>query len=216
VTGRHGQVALARDLNTHVTCRMARMHAASAMLLRLNTETRGEHSRADQPWLALLDADVTRARYLDHLVAIYGFEAPFEAAVALTHGVAERVQLRQRARSGLIVQDLLALGLTPSQIARLPQCQLDMPFRDPAEALGWMYVVERATLLHDAVRRYLEDRLEVSGACGYLSAYDGVAGARWQDLGRALDEVAAAPPAPDQIVAATRSAFACHRHWFTH
>ena len=190
------------------------MHAASPMLMRLNMETRREHSRADQPWLELMGGEVTRDRYLEHLVALYGFEAPFEAAIALTPGVGDHLQLRQRSRSGLIVQDLLALGLTPSRIARLPQCNLMMPFRDPAEALGWMYVVERATLLHDAVRRYLEDRLPLAGACGYLSAYDGVAGTRWQELGRALDDVATVPAAPEHIIAATRNAFACHHDWF--
>jgi heme oxygenase len=186
------------------------------MLMRLNMETRRDHARADQPWLELLGTDVTRARYLDQLVAVYGFEAPFEAAIALTPGLGDGLQLRQRSRSGLIVQDLLALGLTPSRIARLPQCDLVVPFRDAAEALGWMYVVERATLLHDAVRRYLEDRLQLAGAYGYLSAYDGIAGARWQELGRALDDAAAAAAAPEHIVAATRSAFACHRNWFAH
>jgi heme oxygenase len=184
------------------------------MLMRLNMETRRDHSRADQPWLELMGGDVTRGRYADHLVALYGFEAPFEAAIALTPGVGDRVQLRQRSRSGLIVQDLLALGLTPSRIARLPQCELLVPFRDHAEALGWMYVVERATLLHDAVRHYLEDRLPVTGACGYLAAYDGVASTRWQELGQALDDVAATPAGPEHIIAATRVAFARHRDWF--
>jgi hypothetical protein len=65
-----------------------------------------------------------------------------------------------------------------------------------------MYVVERATLLHDAVRRYLEGRLPVSAAFGYLSAYEGVAGARWHELGRVIDEVARLPTAPDHILAA--------------
>jgi len=190
------------------------MHAGSAMLTRLNMETRRDHSRADQPWLELMGTDVTRARYIDHLVALYGFEAPFEASIALTPGIGERLQLRQRSRSGLIVQDLLALGLTPSRIARLPQCDLVVPFRDPPEALGWMYVIERATLLHDAVRHYLEDRLPLTGACGYLSAYDGIVGARWQELGRALDDVGNLPQAPEHIIAATRMAFACHRDWF--
>jgi heme oxygenase len=183
------------------------------MLMRLNMETRHEHSRADAPWLDLMGIDVSRARYLEALVAIYGFEAPIEAALALTPRIAALLQLRHRARSGLIVQDLLALGLTPSKIARLPQCGL-APFRDPAEALGWMYVVERATLLHDAVRRYLEGRLPATAAYGYLSAYEGVAGARWHELGRVLDEVARFPTAPDHILTASRRAFACQREWF--
>jgi heme oxygenase len=183
------------------------------MIMRLNMETRRDHARADAPWLDLMGLEVTCDRYLDALAAFYGFEAPIEAALALTPRVATLLQLRHRARSGLIVQDLLALGLSPSKIARLPQCSL-APFRDPAEALGWMYVVERATLLHDAVRRYLEGRLPAMSAFGYLSAYEGVAGARWHELGRVIDEVARVPTAPDHILAATRRAFAWQREWF--
>ena len=186
----------------------------SRMLTILNMETRGEHSLADAPWLQLMDLEVTRTRYLEHLVAIYGFEAPIEAGLALTPRINALLQLRQRSRSGLIVQDLLALGMSPSKIARLPQCSVTVPFRDPGEALGWMYVIERATLLHDAVRRYLEGRLSSIGSYEYLSAYDGVAGARWQEFGRVLDEVATAPQSADHIVAATRTAFRYLRQWF--
>jgi heme oxygenase len=187
----------------------------SRMLTLLNMETRGDHSLADAPWLQLMDLDVTRTRYLEHLVAIYGFEAPIEAGLALTPRINARLQLRQRSRSGLIVQDLLALGMSPSKIARLPQCSVTVPFRDPAEALGWMYVIERATLLHDAVRRYLEGRLPRGiGSFEYLSAYDGVAGARWQEFGCVLDEVATAPQAVEHVVAATRTAFRYLRQWF--
>jgi heme oxygenase len=189
------------------------MQPASSMVMRLNMETRHEHSRADAPWLDLMGIDVTCGRYLDALAAIYGFEAPIEAALALTPRVDALLQLRHRARSGLIVQDLLALGLSPSKIARLPQYSL-APFRDPAEALGWMYVVERATLLHDAVRRYLEGKLPATAAFGYLSAYEGVAGSRWHELGRVIDEVARLPAGPEHILTATRCAFACQHDWF--
>jgi len=187
------------------------------MLMRLNMETRSDHGQADAPWLDLMGLDVTRARYLDHLIAVYGFEAPVEAALGLTPRVGGLLELRQRARTGLIVQDLLALGMSPSQIARLPQCSVTVPFRDAAEALGWMYVVERATLLHDAVRRFLEGRLSGGiGTYGYLSAYEGLAGTRWQEFGHVLDDVGAAPHTAEQIVSATRAAFECHRGWFAH
>ena len=192
------------------------MQNPSSMLTRLNMETRGEHSLADAPWLDLMGLEVTRARYLGHLVAIYGYEAPIETALALTPRINMLLPLRERCRSGLIVQDLLALGMSPSSIARLPQCTVTVPFRDPAEALGWMYVVERATLLHDAVRRYLEGRLPGgTGTYEYLSAYQGVASTRWLELGRVLDEVAAASQAADLIVAATHTAFRCLRDWFS-
>jgi heme oxygenase len=184
------------------------------MLMRLNMETRALHPEADYPWLELMSLDTSRGRYADQLVATYGFEAPVEAAFALTPQLAEVIQLRQRARSGLIVEDLLSLGLTPARIARLPQCRQVVPFRDPAEALGWMFVLERATLLHDTVRTNAAVRMPTVSAWTYLSAYSGVAAQRWQDFGRALDDYAVTSAASEHVVAAARAAFACQRDWF--
>ena len=190
------------------------MQSPSRMLVRLNLETRAQHPEADYPWLELMSLDVTRGRYIDQLVATYGFEAPVEAAYALTPQLGEVIQLRQRSRSGYIVEDLLTLGLGPSKIARLPQCRQVAPFRDPAEALGWLYVLERATLLHEAVRNHISHRMPTVSAWGYLSAYDSIASLRWQELGRALDDYAITPAASACIVAAARTAFACQRDWF--
>jgi len=184
------------------------------MLMRLNLETRAQHPEADYPWLELMSLDSSRARYLDQLIATYGFEAPVEAALTLTPNIAEVIQLRPRSRSGLIVEDLLALGLTPSRIARLPQCKQIAPFRDPAEALGWMYVLERSTLLHETVRAHLATRMPMVSAWSYLTAYQGVAGQRWQEFGQALDGYAQSPSLGDQILAAARVAFDCLRDWF--
>lgn len=184
------------------------------MLTRLNLETRGLHRDADAIWVDLLTGEVTLDQYVAALTVAYGFEGPVESAVALTPGVTALVPLRQRARSGYIVQDLLTLGLSPSRIARLPQCGQIVPFRDLAEALGWLYVVERATLLHDMVRRHVKQCLSGMDAFSYLSAYDGVAGLRWQELGQALDAASGNDvDAQDQIVASSRDAFATQRIW---
>lgn len=189
------------------------MHLLSQMLTRLQLETRALHPEADAPWVELMSSGATREGYVATLVATYGFEGPIEAAVAMTPGVNTIVPLRPRSRTGFIVQDLLTLGLSPSRIARLPQCCHVVPFRDVSEALGWMYVVERATLLHDSVRRYLESRLPALRAFTYLSAYDGVTGQRWQELGHALDYVALTNDSAAQIVSAAKAAFATLHDW---
>lgn len=188
------------------------VHAPSQMLTRLNLETRSQHAEADGLWIELLSG-ASESAYIDALVVCYGFEAPIEAAISLTPGVQTVLALRPRARSGLIVQDLLALGFTPYKIARLPQCCQIVPYRDVAEALGWLYVVERATLIHDGVRRQLQEQLPSVRAWNYLSAYEGQAGMRWQELGAALDSIAVDGDIANQIVAAARDAFATQRHW---
>jgi heme oxygenase len=189
------------------------MPSASRVLLRVNMETRALHPEADWPWLELMSLEASRARYIDHLVGIYGFEAPVEAALNLTPYMAEVIPLRPRSRSGLIVEDLLSLGLTASKIARLPQCRSIAPFRDPAEAFGWLYVVERATLLHDTVRSYMEPRMPNVHAWRYLSAYKGVASLHWQDLGRAFDAYAITNASVEHMIAAARTAFVTQRDW---
>ena len=183
------------------------------MLTRLQLETRSLHPDADAPWVELMTFDATRELYISTLVATYGFEAPIEAALSMTAGVSRVLQLRQRARSGFIVQDLLAFGFTPSRIARLPQCSRIMPFRDLSEALGWIYVVERATLLHETVKHHLSAYLPGVSAYSYLSAYEGVAEQRWEDLGHALDLVHLMYDSGDQILAGARSAFGVLHEW---
>src|SRR5678815_3980647 len=117
------------------------------MLARLDAETRAYHVSADGLWRDLMEGSSTPATYMHHLVRVYGFEAPLEAALAYTPGLASVIDVRGRVRSGLTVRDLLALGISAARIAELPQCML-APFATVAEALGWMYVSERSSVLH--------------------------------------------------------------------
>jgi heme oxygenase (biliverdin-IX-beta and delta-forming) len=183
------------------------------MLTRLNLETRALHPEADALWVELLAHGTTPDVYRSTLIAVYGFEAPVEAALSLTAGVSAVVPLRPRARTGLLVQDLLTLGCTASFIARLPMCCQIVPYPSVAEALGWLYVVERATLLHETVRRHLEVAQPSLRAFAYLRAYDGHTGQRWQELGHTLDRVASSEDIAKQIVSAARHAFATQRDW---
>jgi heme oxygenase len=192
------------------------MHPPSAMVNRLDMETREHHADVDHHWLDLMASGVTRDQYKTLLMRLYGFEAPIESALAYTPHlvVADR---RERMRSGLIVQDLLALGITPGKITALPQCASIGPFGDPAEALGWKYVIERPTQLHSAIKRNVVSRIaDAAGACAYLSQFDGIAAARWQQFGILLDDVARRPGTTERMLDAAKAAFAAMRAWFLH
>jgi heme oxygenase len=186
----------------------------SETIRRLDDETRDLHGDVDAYWLDLMASGVTKGTYRAQLMRVYGFEAPFESALAYTPHliIPDR---RDRTRSGLIAQDLLALGVTHARITALPLCQQIAPFDDPAEALGWKYVAERPTQLHSAIKRNVVSRVSDSAnALAYLSAYDGVAAARWQQLGALLDSVAMRPGAQDKMVSAAKAAFQCMGAWF--
>jgi heme oxygenase len=183
------------------------------MLARLDAATREFHAVVDEQWLDLLASGVTRERYKQHLIRVYGFEAPLESALAYTPNlvVADRMD---RTRSGLIAQDLLALGVSPAKVTALPHCKVGQ-FADPAEALGWKYVIERPTQLHASIKRNILTQLQDSAnACAYLSAYGNLAGARWQQLGALLDDVSTRAGAAERMAGAAHAAFACMVDWY--
>jgi len=182
--------------------------------LRLNLETRTHHAAADEGWLALLSPAAQRYDYVRQLISAYGFQAPVEAAFAYTPRLHLALELRERTRAGLLAQDLLALGLKASEIATLPQCFPIAPFGNPTEALGWMYATERATLLHDSIRRYVVAKIPYAArACAYLSAYEGIASARWLEFGRVLDRVANNEHLIDELITAAHAGFRCLIEW---
>jgi heme oxygenase len=187
----------------------------SSTLVRLNLETRTFHEAADSGWRALMNVGVTRRQYIDHLIRVYGFEGPLEAALAYTKNLDLVVDVHERFRAGFIAQDLLELGHRPAEIARLPQCVI-APFASPLEALGWIYVCERATLLHDEVRRYLGVRLpESKDACVYLRATERQVGARWQDLGHRFDRAVRTSRMFQEVLAGAHNAFRTWIDWST-
>jgi heme oxygenase len=189
------------------------MHSLSRTLIQLNLATREHHAAADTPWLGLMVPTVEKQDYVRHLTRVYGFEAAVEAAFRYTPGLAALIDLRARTRSGLLAHDLMRLGLGAARIAQLEQRFIT--FSSAAEALGWMYVVERSTLLHGAVRRYLTVRLPgIAAASSYLSAGGGATGARWNELGDALDAVAQVPWIKRQVLGAANHGFLALHDWF--
>lgn len=190
------------------------MHSVSTLLTKLNLATRGSHADVDDPWLALLRPGVSEEDYRAQLVRTYGLVAPFESACRYTPGITKLLDYRQLLRAGLIAQDLLALGVAPKEVSRIPTCPAITMFRDTAEALGWLYVIERSTLLQDGVRKHLLERIPfVSRACAYLSMYEGHVSDHWQTFGRMLDRVARNPELEASIMTAAEQAFAHAKQW---
>jgi heme oxygenase len=195
------------------------MVADLRMLHRLNEETEPHHADAD----ADLDryvfrSDVTRTHYRTYLARLYGFVVPLENALAHTPGLDDILDLQARAKSAMLLYDLLALGLTLQDVAELPQCLSIPTFKGPAAALGWMYVAERPMLQAPVIRSHLEAHLgrNMTSAAAYLSSYSGQAGQRWRELGMAMDHVGATPVLADRIATAASEAFRCLQRWHMH
>jgi heme oxygenase len=184
------------------------------MLVRLELETHVHTPSADADRLVLFD-DSSVPAYRQFLSRVYGFEAPVEEALARTHGLDPQIATLH-AFAGLIHADLCALGMTDPQISRLPRCAVP-ELKSPAPALGWLYVLERNTLLHGLIRRHLARRIpkQMESALSYLSMHEGKPGTRYRKLGTVLDAFAKHTAfVPGQIVSAAHEAFRTQRHWF--
>ncbi len=184
------------------------------LLLNLSIATRHWHADVDDPWLDLLRPSVAVSDYLAQLVRLYGLIAPFESAIRYTPGIEPFVDVHQMSRAGLLAKDLLTLGLSPAQVANIPACDALTTFRGPAEAIGWLYVVERSTLLQDGIRRHLLHQLpQVECACAYLTAYDRRPGDHWQQFGDLLERVGKTPEQAEELLAAATAGFDAARRW---
>ncbi len=189
--------------------------AHSWMIERLHSATRMMHVDADADFDLLFREDTRHADYLLFLTRQYGFEAPLEAAFAMTPNLALMIDLYERQKAPLLAQDLLALDVSPFELSSLPLCLRVPQFRGAAEALGWMYVIERATLAHNVIRRHLVTRLPkaMREASYYLQAYNGMVGTRWREFGNVLDDVARHPALAERIADAALEAFRVLHRW---
>jgi len=186
------------------------------LLARLNDETQPLHAEADGDVdRYLFRQSVTTADYRTYLSRVYGFLVPLEASLALAPGLDEVLDVKARAKSALVVHDLLSLGLSMTEVNALPQCTSVPTFRGPASALGWLYVVERPMLSAAVIRGHLSTYLRAEMACAsaYLACYSGQVGAMWRELGQAMERVAYTTAIADRIVAGARQAFISLAHW---
>jgi heme oxygenase len=186
----------------------------SWMLARVKRETEPCHGAADADRMAVMSTTLAPASYVAFLSRIYGFEAPVEGALGLTQSLDVLFDLRGRTQIRRLRSDLIALGIfDPSA---LPRCTTVFPFREVPIALGWMFVLERNSLLHGLIERHLRVRLPewLALAGTYLAAQERSAGTRWRELGEAMDRVGRNPHDADQIVYAARMAFRAQHGWY--
>lgn len=188
------------------------MSAPPWMLVRLALDTAVHHTQADEDRLAALQI-TTRDEYRRFLVRIYGFEAAVERGL-------ERLEehdpllARGSTRTARLQADLEALGMTAAAIEKLPRSSL-VQIRTWSIAFGWLFVLERQTLLAGLIRRHLLHVLGygIQPACSYLAMYGETPGARFRSFGVAVSEHAARY-VPGPIVAAAGDAFRAQRQWY--
>jgi heme oxygenase len=161
----------------------------SSTMTRLRAETAELEHRVE----AELDLFGPRTSWLDYrlyLFRMYGFHGPVERALSATPGLADVISdasLRNH-KLALLAHDLVSLGVDRRDLAELPRITTPT-LHDLAEALGWMYVVEAATLRSRELARHLAAQLplEIESASAFLACYGDEVEARWSAFGAAVE-----------------------------
>ena len=185
--------------------------ARSWMLAHLAQQTQPLHAAADGDRLAILEKP-TVERYRSYLAQIYCFEAPLEAACISSKGIPRNI-LRTHLKTWRLAADLDVLGF-----AARPAMPLETPrFESPVEALAWLWVLHRNTLLHGLIHRYLLSKMRepAHAARSYLCAFEGRAGALMRELGSTLDDVTRRASLAERAVAAAREALRLQHQWYS-
>lgn len=182
------------------------------MLLRLAIETAQHQHAADDDRLSVMEAK-SLDDYRTWLAAVYGFELKVEQAIARVVEL-DTAMLRERLKMGRLREDLSALGLSPAQFSRLPLVS-NIALTSAPQALGWMFVLERQSLMNGIIVRHLVHELGdgARNASRYLSAYGEQPGAKFRELGGLLNASAKRHSA-GAIISAAQEAFRAQRQWY--
>lgn len=176
--------------------------------VRLRRETAPHHQTLERQ-LDLLDPRLTLHRYRLILESFQMFYAAVERELPRLVATTPALGFPLRARAALLERDLLALGLSHSDIAGLRRCT-ELPRLSRTEHLaGCLYVLEGACLGGQIIAKALRGRLPLTNDHG-LSFFvgDGImTGPRWRLVLGWLDDLVRRGALADEIVASARETF---------
>lgn len=153
---------------------------------RLKQATSSYHVQIEQtPLLAkIMSPDITMAEYSVLLQKFYGYIHPSEIKIKSTPWVS---LLSDREKSPLLVNDLAALNHTPT----LHFCENLPPLINAEQVLGYLYVMEGATLGGQIITKMISRRLgttaEKQGT--YFYGYGKETKAKWDEFCILLNDV---------------------------
>jgi heme oxygenase len=185
------------------------------IMQRLKRDTQFHHEQIERI-VDLPSRLRSREAYRAVLVQFYGFYAPLEASLHRIEGLILALSdVAARRKAGLIARDLLALGLSPSELPALPRCG-DLPaLPDVAHALGCLYVLEGATLGGQIIARQLAAGPSVTADSGgaFFSGYGPETGPMWRSFGTGLAAYVTTPEREAGVVTAARETFRAFERW---
>ena len=192
-----------------------RIRPKNMILKRLKEATSSRHAALESR-LPLLDASMSRARYLQFLQRFWGYYAPLETQLlALPYWDSMEFDYAERHKTPRLVQDLRALGETCEAIRTVVRCRNLPTLASPGQLLGCLYVIEGATLGGQIITRRLQANLGLTPLTGaaFFDGYGAQTGGHWKAFCAMLRANAGESGRQDEIVASANQTFETLGQW---
>ncbi|MDR6808375.1 heme oxygenase [Dyadobacter sp. BE34] len=181
---------------------------------RLRQETAESHQKLEDNPLskAILSPSVSEKDYQTYLAALFGLTIACEDQVfpAISHVITD---LPDRYKSRLIIDDLLATGLSEAEIDALPVYRFE--FSTAAEALGIMYVLEGSTLGGKILYRHIHEVLGLvpENGASYFWGYGAQTGNLWKSFISSLTQFVDENEERDGVIDSAKKTFTIIDNW---
>lgn len=181
---------------------------------RLRQETAESHQNLEDNPLsrAILSPSVSLNDYQTYLAALFGLTIACEDEIfpAISHVITD---LADRYKSRLIIDDLLATGLSEAEVDALPVYRFE--FSTIAEALGIMYVLEGSTLGGKILYRHIHEVLGLTPENGasYFWGYGPQTGNLWKSFISSLTQFVDEHEERDSVIGSAKKTFTIIDNW---
>ncbi|MET7256193.1 biliverdin-producing heme oxygenase [Dyadobacter fermentans] len=181
---------------------------------RLRQETAESHQKLEDNPLskAILSPSVSVKDYQTYLTALFGLTIACEDQVfpVISHVITD---LPGRYKSRLIIDDLLATGLSATEIDALPVYRFE--FSTVAEALGIMYVLEGSTLGGKILYRHIHEVLGLvpENGASYFWGYGAQTGNLWKSFISSLTQFVDEYEERDGVIDSAKKTFTIIDNW---
>ncbi|CAJ1316513.1 biliverdin-producing heme oxygenase [Paenibacillus nuruki] len=192
------------------------------LLDRLRKDTAVYHEQIEGNFYAkgIMAKSLTLDEYRTYLAKFYGFLKPLEQQ-AVQHmgklGSNAGFDMNVRAKSPLLEQDLIHLGMTVEEIHQLPLCT-DLPdISTPARMYGAFYVIEGSTLGGQIITKQLMKFLPVDpeGGLHYFNAYGAETRAQWSAFRDLLLQTGVTEEDKENIISTAKETFRLLDLWLS-
>ena len=157
---------------------------------RLKEETQSLHDNIEQTFLfkKILQHEITLSDYQRLIKKFYGFIIPCEE---LIDSLTNKYKLNARKKTPWLIQDLSALKIPTNNDSNLPKCT-DLPeLCEHEHVLGYLYVMEGATLGGQIITKMLNTQLALTQDSGvrFFYGYGHKTKSMWNDFCSQLSNI---------------------------